>query len=302
MSLATVNSMPLQLAKQYYQLTKPGVVALIVFTAVVGMLLSTTKWVPWQNFIAGSIGIWLAAASAAALNHLIDRHADAQMARTQDRPLPQGHLSTQAVFIFALILAALSMMVLLVWVNSLTAILTFASMIGYAVIYTLYLKRATPQNIVIGGAAGAMPPVLGWVAITNDVHPHSLLLFLIIFIWTPPHFWALAVNKRDEYARVNIPMLPVTHGADFTRLQITLYTILLVIVTLLPYVVGMTALIYLVGVSILNGRFLYMVFKLQKTRDDQLAMRTFFFSITYLMLLFALLLIDHYLPYSLTFS
>ncbi|MBA3581159.1 MAG: protoheme IX farnesyltransferase [Gammaproteobacteria bacterium] len=287
--------------KQYYQLTKPGVVALIVFTAIVGMLLSTPGWVAWQPAIFGSIGIWLAAASAAALNHLIDRHADAEMARTKDRPLPQGQLSTRAVFIFALTLAVLSMLTLIIWVNVLTALLTFASMIGYAVIYTLYLKRATPQNIVIGGAAGAMPPILGWVAITNEIHPHSLLLFLIIFIWTPPHFWALAVNKREEYARVNIPMLPVTHGADFTRLHITLYTILLVLVTLLPYVVGMTGLIYLAGVSLLNARFLYMVFKLQKTKDDRLAMQTFVFSITYLMLLFAFLLIDHYFPYSLGF-
>jgi protoheme IX farnesyltransferase len=280
--------------RDYYELTKPKVVALIVFTAIVGMLLSTPGLIPAQAFIFGSIGIWLAAASAAALNHLIDRSADAEMARTRSRPLPTGKLEAMPVLIFALALAVLSMLALSLFVNVLTAVLTFVSMIGYAVIYTMYLKRATPQNIVIGGAAGAMPPVLGWAAVTNEIHPHALLLFLIIFIWTPPHFWALAHYRHKEYENVNIPMLPVTHGLAFTRLHITLYTILLFIVTILPYLTGMSGLIYLVAAVLLNIRFMYLAFRLQITADMKLSIRTFVYSITYLMLLFAALLIDHY--------
>ncbi len=280
--------------RDYFELTKPKVVALIVFTAVVGMLLSTPGLIPLQAFVFGSLGIWLAAASAAALNHLIDRSADAEMGRTRNRPLPQGKLEAKPVLIFALILAVLSMLALTLFVNVLTAVLTFASMIGYAVIYTMYLKRATPQNIVIGGAAGAMPPVLGWAAVTNEIHPYALLLFLIIFIWTPPHFWALAVYRHKEYANVNIPMLPVTHGLAFTRLHITLYTILLFIVTILPYLTGMSGLIYLVAAILLNIRFMYLAFRLQLTADMKLSIRTFVYSITYLMLLFAALLLDHY--------
>jgi protoheme IX farnesyltransferase len=280
--------------RDYYELTKPKVVALIVFTAVVGMLLSTPGLIPLQAFIFGSLGIWLAAASAAALNHLIDRRADAEMGRTRNRPLPTGKLEATPVLVFALILAALSMLLLVLFVNVLTAVLTFASMIGYAVIYTMYLKRATPQNIVIGGAAGAMPPVLGWAAVTNEIHPYALLLFLIIFIWTPPHFWALAIYRHKEYENVNIPMLPVTHGLAFTRLHITLYTILLFIVTILPYLTGMSGLIYLVAAVLLNIRFMYLAFRLQITADMKLSIRTFVYSITYLMLLFAALLLDHY--------
>lgn len=280
--------------KQYYQLTKPRVVYLLVFTAIIGMLLSTEGWVPWDAFVFGSLGIWLASSAAAAYNHLIDEKIDAQMGRTAQRPLPQGHITTKNVFVFATVLAVLSVVILWWLVNPLTAVLTFASMIGYAVIYTMYLKRATPQNIVIGGAAGAMPPVLGWVAVTGEVHAYALLLFLIIFIWTPPHFWALAVKKREEYAKVDIPMLPVTHGAHYTRIQITLYTILLVLVTLLPYLTGMSGLIYLIGSQCLNLRFLYFAFKVQQTKDDNVAMQMFWFSITYLFALFALLLIDHY--------
>lgn len=284
----------MSVAKQYYQLTKPRVVYLLVFTAVIGMLLSTEGWVPWDAFVYGSIGIWLASSAAAAYNHLIDEKVDAQMGRTANRPLPQGQLSTRKVFVFATVLAVLSVFVLWFLVNPLTAILTFFSMIGYAVIYTMYLKRATPQNIVIGGAAGAMPPVLGWCAVTGEIHPYALLLFLIIFVWTPPHFWALAVKKREEYAKVDIPMLPVTHGATYTRLHITLYTILLVLVTLLPYLTGMSGLIYLVGSQCLNLRFLYFAYQVQKTEDDNLAMKMFWFSITYLFGVFAVLLLDHY--------
>jgi protoheme IX farnesyltransferase len=284
----------LNMWRDYYELTKPKVVALIVFTAVVGMLLSTPGLIPLQAFVFGSLGIWLAAASAAALNHLIDRRADAEMGRTRNRPLPTGKLEATPVLVFALILAALSMLLLALFVNVLTAVLTFASMIGYAVIYTMYLKRATPQNIVIGGAAGAMPPVLGWAAVTNEIHPYALLLFLIIFIWTPPHFWALAIYRHKEYENVNIPMLPVTHGLAFTRLHITLYTILLFIVTILPYLTGMSGLIYLVAAVLLNIRFMYLAFRLQITADMKLSIRTFVYSITYLMLLFAALLLDHY--------
>jgi protoheme IX farnesyltransferase len=278
----------------YYELTKPRVVALIVFTALVGMLLAVRGRIPWQPLVFGSIGIWLAAASAAAINHLLDRRADAIMARTKNRPLPQGKIAAGPALLFAIILALLSMLVLGSMVNLLTATLTFLSIIGYAIVYTVYLKRATPQNIVIGGAAGAMPPVLGWVAVTGDVHPYSLLLFLIVFIWTPPHFWALAVNRRKEYSEVDIPMLPVTHGVEFTHLQITLYTILLFVVTLLPWLTGMSGLIYLAVVLLLNARFLFLALKLQWTGSDTVAIRTFLFSITYLMILFAALLIDHY--------
>lgn len=283
--------------RDYYELTKPRVVALIVFTAIVGMLLSVPGWLPWQPLVFGSLGIWLASASSAAINHLIDRRADAVMARTRHRPLPRGNIQVVPALVFAGILAVLSMFVLVLFVNVLTAVLTFLSMIGYAVIYTVFLKRATPQNIVIGGAAGAMPPVLGWTAVTGELHPHALLLFLIIFVWTPPHFWALAVHRRKDYEDVAIPMLPVTHGVEFTRLQITLYTILLFAVTLLPYLTGMSGWIYLASAVLLNARFIYYAIKLQVTRSDALAMRMFVFSITYLMLMFAALLVDHYLKY-----
>lgn len=280
---------------RYLELTKPRVVLLIVFTAIVGMLLAVPGWVPWQAFIFGSLGIWLAASSAAVINHLIDRQVDAVMARTQNRPLPTGQLSVIPALLFALVLGMVSMLVLTHWVNTLTAVLTFASLIGYAIIYTVFLKRATPQNIVIGGAAGAMPPVLGWTAVTGELHPYALLLFLIIYVWTPPHFWALAVHRREEYAKVDIPMLPVTHGVELTRFHITLYTILLCLVTLLPYLVGMSGWFYLIASLLLNFRFLQFAIKLQLTKSDDVAMKTFVFSIKYLMLLFAALLIDHYL-------
>lgn len=285
--------------RNYLELCKPKVVALIIFTAIVGMFLSVPGMVPWQPFLFGTLGIGLAAASAAAINHYLDRNADARMARTKGRPLPTGQLTAANVIGFALILGVSSMVVLTVLVNTLTAVLTFLSLIGYAVIYTVYLKHATPQNIVIGGAAGAAPPVLGWCAITGQVDPHALLLFLIVFTWTPPHFWALAVAKREEYAKVDIPMLPVTHGEAFTRLHILFYTILLILVTLLPYVTHMSGLLYLIGAVLLNSVFLYYAILLKKTADNRVAMKTFGFSIVYLMSLFTLLLIDHYMDYGL---
>ncbi len=284
--------------KNYLELCKPKVVALIIFTAIVGMLLAVDGIPPLDIFIYSTIGIGLAAASAAAINHYIDRQSDAQMARTENRPLPKGELNAKNVIIFALILGLISMLLLIFMVNILTAFLTFLSLIGYAIIYTVYLKRMTPQNIVIGGAAGAAPPVLGWCAMTGEVHPFSLLLFLIVFIWTPPHFWALAIARREEYAKIEIPMLPVTHGVEFTRLQILLYTILLFMVTLLPYLTGMSHLIYLFTAVPLGFIFLYFAILMMKRKDDKTAMKTFGFSIVYLMLMFAALLVDHYIPLS----
>jgi len=284
--------------KNYLELCKPKVVALILFTAIVGMLLAVPGLPPMANVIYGTLGIGLAASSAAAINHFIDQKADAEMARTQNRPLPTGELSARNVLVFAGILGLLSMLLLIYRVNNLTAILTFLSLIGYAIIYTVYLKHMTPQNIVIGGAAGAAPPVLGWCAITGEIHPHALLLFLIIFVWTPPHFWALAVAKRDEYAKVKIPMLPVTHGTEFTRLHILLYTVLLLIVTLLPYLTGMSGLIYLFTAIPLGLGFIYFALLMRRNKDNKTAMKTFGFSIIYLMVLFAALLIDHYIPLS----
>lgn len=281
--------------RNYLELCKPKIVALIVFTAVVGMFLSVPGMVPLPVLICGALGIGLAASSAAAVNHFLDRKADAEMARTRGRPLPRGEVTSADALGFAVLLGGISMVILTFLVNPLTAFLTFLSLIGYAVLYTLYLKHATPQNIVIGGAAGAAPPVLGWCAVTGDIHPHALLLFLIIFVWTPPHFWALAVAKRDEYAKADIPMLPVTHGVEFTRLHILFYTILLLVVTLLPYLTGMSGLFYLAGAVVLGGGFLYYAIRLKRTADNRIAMRTFGYSIFYLMALFAVLLGDHYL-------
>ena len=267
----------------------------IVFTAVVGMFLAVPGWPPWGAVLAGTLGIGLAAASAAAINHLLDRRIDAKMTRTKHRPLASGQLTERNVLIFAVSLGLLAMAILILLVNLLTAILTFLSLIGYAIVYTAWLKRATPQNIVIGGAAGAAPPVLGWAAVTGGLDPQALLLFLIIFVWTPPHFWALAIYRKDEYALVDIPMLPVTHGADFTRLQILLYTILLVIVTTLPYLTGMSGMVYLAGVSVLNAGFMWYALRMMRSKDILLPMHTFAFSITYLMVLFIFLLADHYI-------
>jgi len=284
-----------QRANALFGLCKPRVVALIVFTAMVGMALASPGLVPLGRFAFGSIGIALAAASAAALNHVLDRRIDARMTRTRHRPLPTGALTESQAIVFAMLLAAASMLILILLVNPLTAVLTFSSLIGYAVIYTVWLKRATPQNIVIGGAAGAAPPVLGWAAITGEVHAYALILFLIIFAWTPPHFWALAIYRRREYAGVGLPMLPVTHGTEFTRWQILFYTIVLILVTLLPYLTGMSGLVYLAGTGVLNAGFLGYSIALLITRSERLAMDLFAYSVLYLMALFAILLIDHYL-------
>ena len=280
--------------RDYVGLCKLKVVALIVFTAVVGMFLATPGMVPLNVLIFGTLGIGMAAASAAAINHLVDQHVDARMARTRNRPLPTGHMNSRSCLWFALALGSLAMLILVVFVNTLTAVLTFLSLIGYAVVYTMYLKHATPQNIVIGGAAGAAPPVLGWTAVTGQVDPHALLLFLIIFIWTPPHFWALAIHRRNEYAAVEIPMLPVTHGVEFTRLQVLLYTILLIAVSVLPYATHMSGPLYLAGALLLGAGFLRHALRLM--RHEQAAMPTFGYSILYLMGIFAFLLVDHYIP------
>lgn len=280
--------------RDYYELTKPRVVLLIVFTAVVGMFLAVPGWPGAVELLFGTLGIGLAASSAAVVNHVLDARIDVQMTRTRRRPLPQKKLTEAEALMFASILCLLSMLLLWFVVNPLTAVLTFASLIGYAVVYTVYLKRATPQNIVIGGAAGAAPPVLGWTAITGEVHANALLLFLIIFAWTPPHFWALAIARRADYEKVGIPMLPVTHGNAFTRQYILLYTILLVLITILPYLSGMSGLIYLAAALSLGALFLYYAIRLKVDDDVLLPMRVFRFSIQYLMYLFAALLVDHY--------
>lgn len=279
----------------FWALTKPRVVALIVFTAVIGMFLAQPGLPPWQALVWGSLGIWLAAASAAAINHLIDHKIDAVMARTAHRPLPVGSLSLRQVLLFAVALGVASMLILVLLVNTLAALLTFASLIGYAIIYTGYLKRATPQNIVIGGLAGAAPPALGWVAVTGHLHPHALLLVLIIFVWTPPHFWALAIYRREDYARAMIPMLPVAYGVEYTRWHVLFYTVLLCLVTLLPWLTGMSGLFYLFGAVILGAGFLYYAIRLMNPPGERFAMEVFNYSIIYLMALFAFLLIDHYL-------
>jgi protoheme IX farnesyltransferase len=280
----------------YLALTKPRVVALIVFTAIVGTLLSTPGLPPLQALLWGNLGIALASACAATINHVLDRRIDAQMSRTRGRPLPTGNLSERQALVFAAVLGFVSMAVLGLLVNLLTAVLTFLSLIGYAVIYTAWLKRATSQNIVIGGAAGAAPPVLGWTAVTGHVDADALLLFLIIFAWTPPHFWALAIARRDEYARAGIPMLPVTHGVAHTRLHVLLYTVLLVLVTLLPFMTRMSGLIYLAAALVLDALFLYHALHLKISTRQDLPMRVFRFSVNYLMWMFAALLVDHYLP------
>jgi len=281
--------------RRYLELTKPRVVALICFTAIVGTLLASPGWPPWPALVWGNLGIALASACAATLNHVLDQRIDEQMTRTRTRPLPTGTLTQSQALVFAAVLGVAAMAILAFLVNLLTASLTFVSLIGYAVIYTVWLKRATSQNIVIGGAAGAAPPVLGWAAVTNTIDPNALLLFLIIFVWTPPHFWALAIARRDDYARAGIPMLPVTHGIEFTRLHVLLYTVLLVCVTLLPFVTHMSGLLYLAVAVVLNVCFLYYALALKITARQELPMRVFKFSVTYLMWLFAALLADHYL-------
>jgi protoheme IX farnesyltransferase len=280
---------------EFYELCKPRVVMLIVFTAIVGMFLAVPGLPPIDALLFGTLGIALQSASAAAINQIIDRGIDARMARTCGRPLVTGTLGTAESIGFAAVIGLAGFAVLWFLVNPLTAVLTQVALVGYAGIYTLLLKRATPQNIVIGGAAGAAPPVLGWVAVTGHVHPWSLLLFLIIFVWTPPHFWALAIERRHEYAKVDVPMLPVTHGVEFTSLQVLLYTVLLVVVTVLPFVFGMSGLLYLVGALGLGGVFLYYAIRMHYAPLPGLPMRTFGYSIFYLMGIFTLLLADHYL-------
>ncbi len=280
---------------QYWELTKPRVVALLVFTALVGMFLSVPGLPPLRESVFGLLGIWLAASSAAAINHLIDQRIDRIMARTSHRPLPSGALRPVQVLLFAIALGLASMAILVLLVNTLTAVLTFFALIGYAIIYTGFLKRATPQNIVIGGLAGAAPPALGWAAITGTLDPHALLLVLIIFVWTPPHFWALAIFRREDYARALIPMLPVTHGVTYTRWQILFYTVLLLVATVLPWATGMSGLFYLGGALVLGVVFLWYAWKLLDPPDEFFAMRVFNYSIVYLMALFAFLLVDHWL-------
>jgi protoheme IX farnesyltransferase len=292
-----LQAQPTSRWRLYLALTKPKVVALIVLTAVVGTLLSSPGLPPLDALLLGNLGIGLAAASAATLNQFIDQRIDARMLRTRARPLPTGGLSDRQALGFAAVLGVASMLILWFLVNPLTAALTFASLIGYALIYTVWLKRATPQNIVIGGAAGAAPPVLGWAAVTGTIDPHALLLFLIIFAWTPPHFWALAIARRDDYAKVGIPMMPVTYGVEFTRLHVLLYTVIMVIVTLLPWLTGLSGLLYLGATLGLNAVFLYYAFALKFSARTDLPMKLFRFSIQYLMWLFLALLVDHYLPY-----
>ena len=285
--------------REYWALTKPRVVALIVFTALVGMFLAVPGLPPLRESLIGFVGIWLAAASAAAINHLIDQRIDRVMARTMNRPLATGTLRPAQVLAFAVLLGALSMTLLISMVNALTAALTFASLIGYAVVYTAWLKRATPQNIVIGGIAGAAPPLLGWSAVTGMQGQwdwaHALLLVLIIFVWTPPHFWALAIFRREDYARALVPMLPVTHGVEYTRWQILLYTVLLVVVTIMPWAIGMSGVFYLGGALVLGAVFLWYAWRMLDPPDEFFAMRMFNYSVVYLMALFAFLLIDHWL-------
>ena len=280
--------------RDYYELTKPKVVTLIVFTAIVGMVLAVPGWPGILPLVVGSLGIGMAASSAAVINHVLDARIDIQMSRTHNRPVAQGRLSEVGALTFAGILCVISMLMLWFVINPLTAVLTFVSLIGYAIIYTVFLKRATPQNIVIGGAAGAAPPVLGWTAVTGEVHSDALLLFLIVFMWTPPHFWALAIAKKEDYAKVGIPMLPVTHGDAFTRQHILYYTVLLVLVTIVPYLTGMSGLIYLTTAVGLGAKFLYYAVKMKSDPDPHLPMAVFRFSINYLGILFAALLVDHY--------
>ncbi len=282
------------LLRQYLVLTKPRVTQLAVFCAVIGMFLATPVLPDMQKVIAGTIGIWLLAAAAFAVNCLIEQRIDARMLRTARRATATGTISSSQVIVFSGVLGGLGMFILYRWEKSLTMRLTFATFVGYAVIYTVFLKPATPMNIVIGGASGAMPPILGWAAVTNTISPESLIMFLIIFAWTPPHFWALALYRREEYAKVGMPMLPVTHGEAFTLLHILLYPVILVAVSLMPYGLGMSGMIYLISAIALNAIFMTYVIRLYNKYSDELAKSTFRYSITYLTLLFAALLVDHY--------
>ena len=281
--------------RDYKELTKPNVVLLMILTSAIGMFMAVPGMVPLDVLILGNLGIALCAGAAATINHLVDQHVDQKMARTLSRPMAQGRVSNLQASLFATALGGVGMFILMVWINALTAWLTLASLVGYAFVYTLYLKRATPQNIVIGGLAGAAPPLLGWTAVTGEIHGHALLLVLIIFAWTPPHFWALAIHRREEYALVDIPMLPVTHGVAFTKLHILLYTIIMFLITLLPYATRMSGPLYLLGAVLLGGGFLYWAIELMRDKNPNAAMATFKYSITYLMALFIVMLVDHYL-------
>lgn len=280
--------------RDFLELTKPRVVALMILTAVIGMLLAAPGVPGWQVLLFGNLGIALLAGAAAVVNHVVDQKIDTVMARTRRRPVATGRVSQLDALLFAAVLALSGMMVLMWQVNALTAWLTLASLVGYAGVYTLFLKRATPQNIVIGGLAGAMPPLLGWTAVTGQVEGHALLLVLIIFAWTPPHFWALAIHRKEEYAKAGIPMLPVTHGNRYTELHILLYTLMLLAVTLLPFATGMSGWIYLAGATVLGLRFLQYAVRLLRGDDRRVALATFKYSITYLMVLFVVLLVDHF--------
>ncbi len=283
--------------QDYLELCKPKVVALILLTAIVGMFLAVPGMVPLDILIIGTLGIGMASGAAAVVNHVVDAQIDAKMARTLNRPVATGVIEPKKALIFAAVLACASMFMLSVWVNTLTAVLTFFGLVGYAFVYTMYLKRATPQNIVVGGLSGAIPPLLGWVSVTGadgQIPPNALLLVLIIFVWTPPHFWALAIHRRDDYAKANIPMLPVTHGIEFTKTSIIFYTVLLLLSTLLPYLTKMFGLIYLLGSTVLGIIFLIYALQLKFADKPGLAMKTFGFSIVYLMILFVVMLVDHY--------
>jgi len=291
------NSAPnVQLSwRDYLELTKPNVIALMILTSVIGMALAVPGMVPLDILILGNFGIALVGGAAATINHVVDRRIDVHMARTQNRPVATGRLSPARALIFAGFLGTLGTVILMVFTNMLCVILTLATLIGYSIVYTLYLKRATPQNIVIGGLAGATPPLLGWVAVTGEASPYALLLVLIIFAWTPPHFWALAVHRQEDYAKAKIPMLPVTHGERYTVLNIFLYTLLLIAVSLLPFVFGMFDWIYLIGALVLGARFLYWAVVMMRGKDNASGMKTFKYSIWYLMILFVVMLADHYI-------
>lgn len=280
--------------RDYKELTKPNVVLLMILTSAIGMFMAVPGMVPLDILVLGNLGIALCAGSAATVNHLVDQHVDEKMARTHNRPIAQGRVSNTQAALFAVVLGGLGMTILFVWINALTAWLTLASLVGYAFVYTMFLKRATPQNIVIGGLAGAAPPLLGWTAVTGEIHGHALLLVLIIFAWTPPHFWALAIHRREEYALVAIPMLPVTHGVAFTKLHILLYTILMCLITLLPFATRMSGPLYLLGALVLGGGFLYWAIELMRGKNPNAPMETFKYSIIYLMALFVVMLVDHY--------
>jgi protoheme IX farnesyltransferase len=281
--------------RDYKELTKPNVVLLMILTSVIGMFMAVPGMVPLDVLVLGNLGIALCAGAAAAVNHLVDQRIDQKMARTHKRPVAQGRVGNLQAALFALLIGGLGMLVLYVWINPLTAWLTLASLVGYAFIYTMFLKRATPQNIVIGGLAGAAPPLLGWTAVTGEIHGHALLLVLIIFAWTPPHFWALAIHRREEYAAVEIPMLPVTHGVAFTKLHILLYTVIMFLITLLPFATRMSGPLYLLGAVVLGGGFLYWAIELIRGKNPDAPMETFKYSIIYLMALFVVMLVDHYL-------